>query len=354
MANGESILSLVSRIADLLEKRAVALPPKAPQEVAPPSDAYPFLPNFVKSYGANMHYVDVGPKDADPILFLHGNPSWSYLWRNIIPALQPFARCIAVDLMGFGLSDKPQSEYRFFDQARYLEGFIQQLGLRNITMVLHDWGSGLGFHYAMQNEDNIKGLAFMEAMLKPYPDWAHFPREGADPNFVGLFRSFRGKPHEDGWKFLVDSPDNWLKFLLLGPMGRPLSQTEIGYYSKPFPDAPSRVPIWRFPNELPVEDDPPDTNDAVQRYSDRLRRSAIPKLLLYTKLGVILNMPEKEWAEAHLTDLKVVELADAGPQVPVHFVQERYPQQICAALTDWYGAYRPGGGYGRCPTLTMS
>ena len=333
MAEAEPILNLVARIADLIESRSA---PPAPPPHSPPSASYPFESNYLKSYGANMHYIDVGPREADPVLFLHGNPSWSYLWRNIVPALEPCARCIAVDLMGFGLSDKPQSDYRFFDHARYLEGFIQRLGLKNITLVLHDWGSSLGFHYAMQNEENVKGIAFMEAMLKPYPDWAHFPREGADPAFTALFRSFRGKPHESGWKFLVDSPDNWLKFLLIGAMGRPLDPTEIGYYSKPFPDAPSRIPIWRLPNDLPIENDPPDITEAVSNYSRKLQHSKLPKLLLYTKLGPILNLPEKEWAEKHLSHLEVVELADSGPAAPAHFVQERYPDQICKALVNWY------------------
>jgi haloalkane dehalogenase len=335
MAQGETISGLLAQIAARIKPRALPAPPPSPP--APPSSTdYPFPANYLKVYGSRMHYVDVGAKDADPILFLHGNPSWSYLWRNIIPRLQPYGRCIALDLMGFGLSEKPDGDYRFFDHAQYLEGFIQLLGLKNITLVLHDWGTGLGFHYAMQNEDNVKGIAFMEALLKPYSDWDHFPRAGADPNFVKLFRSFRGKPHEAGWQFLVDSDDNWLNYLLLSVMGRQLAPAEVAYYRAPFPDAKSRIPLWRLPNDLPIANDPSDVTTAVERYSRRLQRSRLPKLLLYSQMGVILNVPEKEWAEANLTELKVVELADSGPPGPVHFLQERYPDQIGGALSSWY------------------
>ena len=112
-----------------------------------------------------MHYID--EVAVDPILFLHGNPTSSYWWRNIIPYLVPHGRCIAPDLIGMGKSDKPDIDYRFFDHSKYLEGFIEKLDLSNITVVLHDWGSGLGFHYAMRNESNIKGIAFMESLLSP-------------------------------------------------------------------------------------------------------------------------------------------------------------------------------------------
>src|SRR5210317_59357 len=124
------------------------------------STAFPFKPHYVQVHGSKMHYVDEG--SGDPILFLHGNPTSSYLWRNIIPHLSSQGRCIAPDLIGMGKSDKPDLEYRFFDHVKYIEGFIEKLGLQNITLVIHDWGSALSFHYAMRNENNIKGIAFME------------------------------------------------------------------------------------------------------------------------------------------------------------------------------------------------
>ena len=132
----------------------------------------PFESKYLEVHGSKIHYVDEG--SGDPILFIHGNPSSSYIWRNIIPYLVPHGRCIALDPIGMGKSDKPDLEYRFFDHLKYVEGFIEKLDLSNLTLVIHDWGSGLGFHYAMRHESNVKGIAFMEAMVKPYT-WGHFP-----------------------------------------------------------------------------------------------------------------------------------------------------------------------------------
>ena len=120
------------------------------------SAAFPFDSKYIEVLGSKMHYIDEG--EGDPILLLHGNPTSSYLWRNIIPHLTPKARCIAPDLIGMGKSDKPDIGYRFFDHVEYIEGFIEKMGLKNITLVIHDWGSGLGFHYAMRHEGNIKGI----------------------------------------------------------------------------------------------------------------------------------------------------------------------------------------------------
>ncbi|MHA2250369.1 MAG: alpha/beta fold hydrolase, partial [Candidatus Kariarchaeaceae archaeon] len=126
------------------------------------SAEFPFKSKYVIVKGSKIHYIDEG--DGDPILFIHGNPTSSYLWRNIVPYLQDSGRCIALDLIGMGKSDKPDIDYGFHDSYEYLDGFITELGLKNITLVIHDWGSGLGFHYANMHRDNIKAIAFMEAM----------------------------------------------------------------------------------------------------------------------------------------------------------------------------------------------
>ena len=136
------------------------------------SAAFPFQSKFVEVHGSKMHYVEEGA--GDPVLFLHGNPTSSYLWRNVIPHVSPLARCIALDLIGMGKSDKPDLEYRFVEHSRYVDGFIEALGLRNITFVIHDWGSALGFHYARRHEENVKGLAFMEAIVRTLT-WDEWP-----------------------------------------------------------------------------------------------------------------------------------------------------------------------------------
>ncbi len=145
---------------------------------------FPYTLHYIEVHGSKLHYVDEG--SGDPILFLHGNPTSSYLWRNIFPYVTPLARGIAHDLIGMGKSEKPDIEYRFFDHVTYVEGFIELMGLKNITLVIHDWGSALDFHYAMRHENNMKGLAFMEAIMAPAPSWEVFPAESK-----ALFKAFR-------------------------------------------------------------------------------------------------------------------------------------------------------------------
>ena len=134
---------------------------------------FPYQSHYIPVHGSKIHYIDKG--EGDPILFLHGNPTSSYLWRNIIPHLTSLGRCIAPDLIGMGKSDKPDIEYRFFDHVKYIEGFVEQMELKKVALVIHDWGSGLGFHYAAAHENNVKGIAFMEAILMPI-SWDQFPR----------------------------------------------------------------------------------------------------------------------------------------------------------------------------------
>ena len=129
------------------------------------SSAFPYQSRFVEVLGSRMHYVEEGV--GAPMLFLHGNPTWSYLWRNVIPHVSPHARCIAPDLIGMGHSDKPAIEYRLVDHIRYLEGFIDALALRDLTLVVHDWGSALGFDYAFRHQERVRAIAFMEAITRP-------------------------------------------------------------------------------------------------------------------------------------------------------------------------------------------
>ena len=163
------------------------------------STELPFRANFVEVHGSKIHYIDEGK--GEPILFLHGNPTSSYLWRNIIPHLTNNARCIAPDLIGMGKSDKPDIEYRFFDHVKYIEGLIDKMKLKDITLVIHDWGSALGFHYAMRNEDKIRGIAFMEAILEPVENWDMFS-PGFGPEARKLFQAFRTP--DVGWDMIVN------------------------------------------------------------------------------------------------------------------------------------------------------
>lgn len=149
--------------------------------------AFPFEPNYIEVRGSRMHYVDEG--EGEVVLFLHGNPTSSYLWRNIIPHVSASHRCIAPDLIGMGKSDKPDIEYRFFDHFEYAERFIEELGLKDLILVIHDWGSALSFYYAMRHESNVRGLAFMEAIIAPIPGWDVWPEAGRGPWWIGAGRT---------------------------------------------------------------------------------------------------------------------------------------------------------------------
>jgi len=268
-----------------------------------------------------MHYIDEG--SGDPILFLHGNPAWSYLWRNVIPQVTPFGRCIAPDLIGMGLSDKPPIEYSLFDQIRYLEGFIKKLNLRKITLVLHDWGVAIGSHYAMRNERNIKGIALMEAMLKPYASWDDFPASLRD-----TFQSFRAPGV--GRELIVDK-NVMIERVLPGGMLRKLSEREMNRYREPFKDPASRQPIWQFIQELPVGGSPGAVASLVSGYSDKLKRSDLPKLLIYAEPGAITTAADVAWAQANLKNLRTVSI---GPGI--HFHQEDNPAGVGQAVAEWY------------------
>ena len=212
------------------------------------STEFLFQSNFVEVHGSKIHYIDEGK--GEPILLLHGNPTSSYLWRNIIPHLTDNARCIAPDLIGMGKSDKPDIEYRFFDHVKYIEGFIDKMKLKDITLVVHDWGSALGFHYAMRNEDKIRGIAFMEAILAPTESWDMF-QPGFGPEGQKLFQAFRTP--DVGWDMIVNQ--NIFLEVILPKIGtvRRLSEDEMAHYREPFRKPEYRKPVWRWSNEIPIE-----------------------------------------------------------------------------------------------------
>jgi haloalkane dehalogenase len=300
------------------------------QFTLPISAEYPYTPQSIAIEESTMSYIEEGA--GDPILFLHGNPVWSYVWRNVIPYLSPLGRCIAPDLIGFGRSGKPDIEYSFFDHVKYLESFIEALRLVNITLVIQDWGSGLGFHYAMRHERNVKGIAFFEAMLKPYPSWDVFPASDASVEFRNLFRRFRtGGEGGEGWKLIVD--ENMFIEQLLPSVTSPRTLTveEMNYYREPFKEPKSRKPIWRFPQEIPIEGEPAAVAEAVASSSAQLQKSILPKLLFYATPGAILTAEHVQWCRENLTNSTLVDLGEGS-----HFLQESHPHLMGTELAKWY------------------
>jgi len=301
-------------------------PPAAPS--GGPSAEYPYPAKTVDVLGSRMHLIDEGA--GSPILFVHGNPSWSYVWRNVIPRLSGLGRCIAPDLIGMGRSDKPEIDYGFFDHSRYLEGLIAALGLENVVLVLHDWGSALGFHYAMRHAENVRGIAFLEALLAPYPTWEEFPARSAPPQLRETFRAFRtGGEGGPGWRALVEQ-NVFIEQLLPGVAGRPLTAREMDFYREPFREPASRKVIWRWANQLPIGGEPADVARAVAAYSAWLQATPIPKLLLHTDPGAVLGAELVAWSQAHLPALVTVDL---GPGA--HFPQESDPVGLARALAAW-------------------
>lgn len=285
------------------------------------SPEFPFESKYVEVQGSNIHYIDEGA--GDPILFLHGNPTSSYLWRNIIPFLVPHGRCIAPDLIGMGKSGKPDIDYRFFDHVKYVEGFIEKMELKNMTLVLHDWGSGIGFFYAMRHEKNIKGIAFMEAIVATLR-WDDFPWD-----FRIGFKLFRTPVI--GWLMIV-AMNMFVEQILPKAIVRKLSETEKNHYREPFRKMKDRKPVWQWPNELPIEGKPEDVTNVVEQYSQKvLIESHLPKLLFYAQPGGVIPLKKVEWCQQNFRNLKTI---DIGPGI--HYLQEDNPQRIGSELVEWY------------------
>ncbi len=279
------------------------------------SAAFPFASRYINVEGARIHYIEQG--SGDPILFLHGNPTWSYLWRNIIPLVAPRGRCIAMDLIGFGKSDKPDIDYGYADHMRYVEGFIHALGLQNVTLVLHDWGGAFGFDYALRHQDNVTGIAFMEALAFTFR-WEN----------LDTFKAFRTP--EVGWKKICEE-NVFLEQLLPGLILRKLSAEEHDAYRLPFPTVSSRKPIWRMPNLLPYGDKPDDAYQAVKTIEEGLSVLRMPTLLLWAHPGtVITSMERVQWFRERLRNLTVVEV---GPGL--HYIQEDQPDAIGNTIVQW-------------------
>lgn len=285
----------------------------------PISAAFPFESKYIEIHGSNMHYIDEG--EGDPILFLHGNPTSNYLWRNIIPYLTLYGRCIAPDLIGMGKSDKPDINYHFSDHAKYLEGFIEKMGLTNVTLVLHDWGSGLGFHYGMRHESNLKGIAFMESMIKP-PSWSDL----SPSNKVG-FRLFRTPGI--GW-FMASVMNVFVTQFMPQGIVRTLLPVEKEVYEAPFKTIKSRRPIYQFPVSVPLDGKPADTYEVISNYSQRLQASELPKILFHAQPGVLITAEDVEWCKRHIKNLELVDIGEG-----IHFVQEDNPHLIGEELAKW-------------------
>lgn len=277
----------------------------------------------VKTLDSEMSYVDVG--SGNPVVFLHGNPTSSYLWRNVIPHATRLGRCFAPDLIGMGQSDKsPAKRYRFTDHARYLDAWFEALGIeKNVILVLHDWGSALGFYRAFRYPQQIEGLAYMEAIVQPRL-WADFPVGRAD-----LFRSLRSDKGES----MIFEENFFVERILPKSVLRKLTPEEMNAYRAPFLDRDSRLPTLVWPRELPIEGEPGDVATIVTEYGQWIRESPIPKLFINGIPGSIIGERARSFCR---TWRNQTETTVRG----IHYLQEDSPEEIGASLAAFIAGLR--------------
>jgi haloalkane dehalogenase len=271
-----------------------------------------------------MAYVEVG--EGDPIVLLHGNPTSSYLWRNVLPHLQPRGRCIAPDLIGMGDSDKlPDSgpgSYRFVEHRRYLGALLEALDVRErVTLVIHDWGSALGFDWANRHRDAVKGIAYMEAIVQPQ-DWDHWDKLNMRPVLQGL-RSEAGEA-------MVLRDNFFIEQILPKAILRTLSVEEMAEYRRPFAEpGEGRRPTLTWPRQIPIEGEPADVVAIAAAYADWLATSSVPKLFVKAEPGLLVA------GGANLDFARGLPAQTVVTVAGLHFVQEDSPDEIGRAIADW-------------------
>jgi haloalkane dehalogenase len=262
-----------------------------------------------------ISYVDTGA--GEPVVFLHGNPTSSYLWRNVIPHVEGLGRCLAPDLVGMGDSGAaPDGSYRFVDHARYLDAWFEALGLTNVTLVVHDWGSALGFYWAYRHPERVRGIAYMEAVVRPltWEEWRDESRQ--------IFQDLRSEAGEE----MVLEKNLFIEGILPSAVLRDLTEEEMNVYRRPYLEpGESRRPTLTWPRELPINGEPEDVVSIVDDYSKWLAQSDVPKLFVNAEPGAILTGSQREFCRTWPNQEEVTVRG-------AHFVQEDSPHEIGEAI----------------------
>lgn len=276
----------------------------------------------IEVLGKRMAYVEMG--EGDPIIFQHGNPTSSYLWRNIMPHVKNLGRCIAIDLIGMGDSEKLENSgpdrYTLKEHQQYLYAAFEALGVKqNVTFVIHDWGSALGFAWAQQNPESVKGICYMEAIFMPMT-WEQWPDAA-----TRVFQGFRS----DAGEQMVLENNVFVENVLPGSVLRGLTEKEMSVYRRPFENpGEDRRPTLTWPRQIPLEGQPEDVVSLVKEYGDWLKESSVPKLFINAEPGAILTGDMREFCR---TWPNQTEVTVAGK----HFIQEDSPDEIGQAIADW-------------------
>ncbi len=272
--------------------------------------------------GKTMSYVEMG--EGDPIIFQHGNPTSSYLWRNIMPHLSDQGRCIAIDLIGMGDSDKLENSgpdrYTLLEHRTYWDAALEAIGVeKNVTFVIHDWGSALGFDWANRHRESVVGIAYMEAIVMPVT-WDQWPDAAR-----GVFQGFRSQAGEE----MVLNKNVFVEKVLPGSILRKLSEEEMNVYRKPFvEEGEDRRPTLTWPRQIPIEGEPAEVEELVGDYAKWLSQSNIPKLFVNADPGAILIGEQREFCRSWPNQKEVTVKGN-------HFLQEDSPDEIGRAIAAW-------------------
>ena len=288
------------------------------------SSKFKYSKSFITINGKKLAYVDYG--EGDPIVFLHGNPTSSYLWRNIMPHLEGVGRLIAPDLIGMGDSDKLDNSgperYTFIEHSEYLYGLFEKLDLTNITLVIHDWGSALGFNWAALNPEKVKSIVYMEAITGPIESWNDWPKQARN-----IFQSFRSDSGEE----LILEKNFFVEGVFASDVGvyRKLEKEELDTYIKPFKEkGESRRPTLTWPRQIPIEGEPEEVIEIVNNYAKFMNETQIPKLFINAEPGGILIGKQREIARQWPNQKEVT--VKGG-----HFIQEVSPDEIGESIKDF-------------------
>ena len=276
---------------------------------------------FVEVLGKKMAYHEIG--EGDPIVFQHGNPTSSYLWRNIIPHLENQGRCIAIDLIGMGdsekLEDQGENTYSYHVQKRYFDACLKELNIdNNVIFVIHDWGSSLGFNWSFVNQNSVKGICYMEAIVQNLI-WDSWPDDA-----TSIFQGFRSEAGED----LILKKNLFIEGVLPSAIIRDLSDKEMTVYRKPFLNELERRPTLDWPRQIPINGEPEEVCAIVEKYSGWMSENEIPKLFINAEPGSILVGKQRKFCRAWKNQKEVTVKG-------THFIQEDSPHEIGQAIAEW-------------------
>lgn len=268
--------------------------------------------------GTTISYAEVG--EGKPIVFLHGNPTWSYLWRNVIPHVAPHGRCLAPDLVGMGRSgDSRSGTYRFTDHFAHIDAWLDAVGATDeVVFVMYDWGSAIGFHWSRLHPDRVRGIAYMEALVRPVT-WEEWPASARS--------FFEGLRSEAGESMILER-NLFVERVLPSSVIRGLTEEEMDRYREPYPDPDSRRPTLTWPREIPIDGEPADVHEILAAYAGWLPTSQIPKLLINAEPGSVLTGKTREFARSFANQTEVT--------VPgIHFLPEDSPDEIGRAVAEF-------------------